>query len=59
MRRKPAQPHFEDGGIYRKPWWAYQDSNSHLEVFSSDEEVDPDRVTAGAELSPGFSTELW
>ena len=43
----------------KRSWWAYQDSNSHLEVFSSDEEVDPDRVTAGAELSPGFSTELW
>ena len=22
VRRKPAEPHLEDGGIYRKCWWA-------------------------------------
>ena len=22
VRRKPAEPHLEDGGIYRKRWWA-------------------------------------
>ena len=22
VRRKAAEPHLEDGGIYRKRWWA-------------------------------------
>ena len=25
MRRKAAEPHFEDGGIYRMRWWARVD----------------------------------
>ena len=31
VRRKPAEPHLEDGGIYRKRWWAYFDGRqNHL-----------------------------
>ena len=26
VRRKAAQPHLEDSGIYRMEWWAYVDS---------------------------------
>ena len=29
MHRQAAQPHLEDGGIYRMRWWGRGDSNSH------------------------------
>ena len=25
VRRQATEPHLEDGGIYRKRWWAYVD----------------------------------
>ena len=34
VRRKPAEPHLEDGGIYRKRWWAGVDKIKNRGRFS-------------------------
>ena len=35
MRRKPAEPHLEDCGIYRKRRWAYRDAQVSAPIGSN------------------------